>query len=144
MKIIKDERLQMQSLKNIRIAFIVQTAGILAILLYETITVGFTQARANPIWIVFMLSAVVLGWLNLRISVDTYENTNPRKKPAPYYRVIMLSLGVGIAVMLLAVLGPDKSSINEALLVGAIVFFCFLAPFSFVHFLQKKRTEDHE
>lgn len=56
----------------------------------------------------------------------------------------MLSLGVGIAVMLLAVLGPDKSSVNEALLVGAIVFICFLAPFSFVHFLQKKRTEDHE
>lgn len=83
MKIIKDERLQMQSLKNIRIAFIVQTVGILAILLYETITVGFTQARANPIWIVFMLSAVVLGWLNLRISVDTYENTNPRKNRHP-------------------------------------------------------------
>lgn len=144
MKIIKDERLQLQNLKNIRIAFIVQTIGILAILLYETLTAGFTQARENPVWLVFMLSAIVLGWLNLRISVDTYEDTNPPKKQAPYYRVVILSLGIGIVTMLLAILGPDKSDFNEALLVGAIVFACFLATFSFVHFLRKKQVEDSE
>lgn len=43
MKKIKDERLIIQNLKNIRIAFIVQTIGISAILIYEVVTKGPLQ-----------------------------------------------------------------------------------------------------
>lgn len=57
----KDERLQIQSLKNIRIAFIVQTAGIFAILLYDMIKEGVMEARNNPLWLLFILTMVVLG-----------------------------------------------------------------------------------
>lgn len=144
MKIIKDERLQLQNSKNIRIAFIIQTVGILAILLYDTVTQGYTAAKENPVWLVFMLSAVVLGWLNLRISVDEYDDANHPKKPAPYYQVVIIPLVVGLVVTLLALYGPDKSRFSEALLIGAIVFICFLATFTFVYFLRKKRTEDEE
>ncbi|MGG0718571.1 hypothetical protein ABE096_13395 [Robertmurraya massiliosenegalensis] len=144
MKIIKDERLQLQNLKNIRIAFIVQTVGVLAILLYETVTEGFTAAKENPVWLVFMLSAVVLGWLNLTISVDEYDDANPPKKLAPYYQVVIIPLVVGAVVTLLALYGPDKSSFSEAILIGAVVFVCFLATFTFVYFLRKKRAKDRE
>jgi len=144
MKKIKDERLQMQNLKNIRIAFIVQTIGIFAILLYEAITEGVMEAADNPLWLVFMLTVAVLSWLNLKISVDVYDNANEQKKPRPYYRIVILSALVGAVLAFLAKFGPDHSNNSQALLVGSVVFVCFLIPFSFVHYLQKKRLEDDD
>lgn len=82
MKKIKDERLQIQHLKNIRIAFIVQTIGIFAILLYEMLTEGVMEATDNPLWLLFILTMVVLGWLNLKISVDEYDNAKEQKRRA--------------------------------------------------------------
>ena len=73
MKKIKDERLIIQNLKNIRIAFIVQTIGISAILIYEVVTKGPTEAIENPLWLVFMLTMVVFLWLHLKISIDVYD-----------------------------------------------------------------------
>jgi len=40
MKRIRDERLLLQNLKNIRVAFIVQTLGVVAILVYQAVTEG--------------------------------------------------------------------------------------------------------
>ncbi|MFN2748286.1 MULTISPECIES: hypothetical protein [Bacillus] len=144
MKMIKDERLQIQNLKNIRIAFMVQTVGILAILLYEVITKGIMEAKDNPLWLLFILTSVVLGWLNLKISVDVYDDAKEQKKPGPYYRVVILSALIGIILALLAKFGPDHSDNSEALLVGSVVFVCFLIPFSFVHYMMKKRSEEND
>lgn len=144
MKKIKDERLQMQNLKNIRIAFIVQTIGIFAILLYEVITKGIMEAKNNPLWFVFTLTVVVFTWLNLKINVDVYDNAHHQKKPGPYYRIVILTALVGTVFALLAKFGPDHSSNSEALLAGSVVFVCFLIPFSFVYYLRKKRLEDND
>lgn len=144
MKKIKDERLQMQNLKNIRIAFIVQTIGIFVILLYKMITDGVMAATDNPLWLVFMLTIVVLGWLNLKVSVDEYDNAKEQKNPYPYYRIVIISALVGIVLAFLAKFGPDSSNNSEALLVGTIVFVCFLIPFSFVYYLLKNRSENGE
>ncbi|GIN86208.1 hypothetical protein J6TS2_25940 [Heyndrickxia sporothermodurans] len=51
MKKIKDERLILQNLNNIRIAFIVQTLGIIGILGYDLFTNGIDEMRNNPLWI---------------------------------------------------------------------------------------------
>ncbi|WP_244535659.1 hypothetical protein [Lentibacillus halodurans] len=58
----------LQNLKNIRIAFMVQSVGIIAILLYDVITKGLSTMTDNPLWFVFMVTVIVLTWLNLRIS----------------------------------------------------------------------------
>lgn len=144
MKVIKDERLQVQNLKNIRIAFVVQSVAILAILLYEIITDGVMEATSNPLWMVFLLTIVVLSWLNLGVSVDVYDSTREQKKPGPYYRVFILSVLVGFIMALFAKFGPDSSSNSGALLVGSVVFVCFLIPFSFAHYIIKKRSEEDD
>ncbi|WP_430786964.1 hypothetical protein VBD025_15200 [Virgibacillus flavescens] len=144
MKRIKDERLQIQSLKNIRIAFILQTLGIIVILLYEMITEGVLEATNNPLWFVFLITTVALSWLNLKISVDVYENATEKKMPGPYYRAVILSALIGITLALLAKFGPDKSSNSDALIVGGVVFICFLMPYTFVYYVRKKRLDDND
>lgn len=142
MKKIKDERLILKNLKNIRIAFIVQTIGIVIILIYEGVTEGISKIIDNPLWLVFMLTMTVFLWLNLKISVDVYDDAKEQKKPGPYYRIVILSALVGTVLALLAKFGPDGSNTSEALIVGIVVFVCFLIPFSFVYYLRKKRSED--
>jgi len=95
-KVIKDERLVIQNLKNIRIAFAFQTICILGILIYEGIRKGISHITDNPLWLVFMATSVLLGYLNMRISVDEYQ-TSDSKKPGPYYKTIIFSLAVGLA-----------------------------------------------
>lgn len=76
-KKINDERLLIRNLKNIRIAYIVQTLGIIAILAYDLITKGVDGMTNNPLWLVFLVTMVVSAYLSMSISVE-YEN---RKKP---------------------------------------------------------------
>ena len=74
MKVIKDERLIIKSLKNIRIAFIFQTICMIGMLIYEGITNGVMKAFNHPLWLVLLSTTVLLGYLNITISVDSYEN----------------------------------------------------------------------
>ena len=103
MKKFVDERLVTQNLKNIRIAFVVQTIGIVAILIYEAIREGITEITKNPLWLVLLLTMVVFLWLHLKISVDVYDDVNKQKKPGPYYRVIILSTLIGVVLALFAI-----------------------------------------
>lgn len=144
MRKIKDERLIIQNLKNIRIAFLVQTVGILVILAYELIQNGAHAMFNQPLWLVLIITLTVLLWLQLRISVDVYENVHGNKKPGSYYRIILLSLGVGIVLALFTRFGPDQSSNIEALITGSVVFVCFLIPFTVVYYLRRKRAEDND
>lgn len=143
MRKIKDERLIVQNLKNIRIAFLVQTIGIIAILVYDVITKGLSAMTDNPVWFVFMVTVIVLILMNMRVSVDVYDSTNDQKKRVSYYWIVLLSILAGTVIGLLqAILGPDHSSFGEAILVGGVVFICFLASFSYGYYLRKKRSED--
>ena len=65
MKKIKDERLKLQNLQNLRIVFMVQTLGILAILGYEFIRFGFDKVISDPLWLVFLITGIVNQYLNL-------------------------------------------------------------------------------
>src|SRR5699024_4175867 len=79
MKKIKDERLALKNMKNIRTAVIVQTIGIVAMLFYEAITQGIQEMTGNPLWFVFILTMVVFMWFQLTISVDIYDNATKQK-----------------------------------------------------------------
>ena len=56
MKKIRDERLILRNLKNIRIVFVIQTLGIVGILGYDLVTKGMDAMTSNPLWPLLMIS----------------------------------------------------------------------------------------
>lgn len=140
MKKIKDERLRIQNLKNIRVAFLVQSIGIIAILLYDFITEGLSATAKNPLWFVFIITVVVLNFLNIGVSTDVYDDAKKAKKPAPYYITFIITALIGFVVGIIQLFYSDN--IRDAIIVGSVVFICFLVPFTFAYYLRKKRLED--
>ena len=69
MQKIKDERLKLKNLHNIRITYGVQTLGILGILIYEWVTKGIDGMTKNPLWFVFILTSIVSAFLSMDIGV---------------------------------------------------------------------------
>ena len=138
MKKIKDERLILKNLQNIRVAYIIQTIGILAILGYDLVTKGMDGMTKNPLWLVFMITAVISTYLSMNISVD--HETNEK---SPKIRLVislavaaLISIAVGIGVSLTDGFGP----INGIVL-GGIIFICSLAPTLYIYYLRMKREE---
>lgn len=139
MKKITDERLVLQNLKNIRIAYIVQTIGILGILGYDLVTKGLKGMRDNPLWLVFMITAVVSGYLSMNISVE-HENDqmNSQKKfRISIATLVFISFVVGLLVSF-------SNTIMDALLIGGILFICGLIPIVYIYHLRKKQQEEIE
>src|SRR5690625_4404452 len=137
-KKIKDERLILKNLKNIRIAFVIQTIGIIGILIYTGITKGVREITNDPLWFVFIITMIVFLLLTMRISVDVEDNIEKAKKPTSYIWLFLLSLVIGTSAGLLTKFGPDRGSIRDAFIIGSIVFICFLATFTIKYFLRKK------
>src|SRR5690625_7529120 len=80
-KKIKDERIQLKNLRHIRILFMIQSLGILTILIYDLVTGGFEKMMSNPLWYVFMITLIVSGYLSMNISVNYEpENKSPKRK----------------------------------------------------------------
>ncbi len=141
MKIIKDERLIIQNLRNIRIAFVFQTLCILGILIYDGISKGISHVTDNPLWLVFIVTSILLGYLNLRISVDEFETYNG-KKQGSYYKNVIVSLVIGVIFSVITILTP-KGTIRDAVIIGAVMFLCFLFSLTVVYFLRKKRYDEN-
>lgn len=57
-------------MKNIHAAYIIQTIETLGILGYDLATKGFNEMRENPLWLLFMITAVISAYLSMNISVD--------------------------------------------------------------------------
>ena len=144
MKRMTDERLLIKNLKNVRVAFLVQTFGILALLTYVAITEGISEAIGTPLFGVYMSSMGLYSWLSLGVSWEMAEHSEGVKKPGPYYRVIMLSTGAGVVSGLLTKFGPDKSSNLDAFIVSGVLFSSFLISLSIMHYLQKRRYNEQE
>src|SRR5699024_8438859 len=128
---IKDERLILKNLQNIRIAYLVQTIGIVAILVYDLVTKGMETMTKNPLWFVFILTGVVTAYLNMSISVEHETNEkSPKKKLVIWLAVsIIISLVMGVLTSM---------SDGNGLLTGGIVFLCFLAAGLYVYYLRGK------
>jgi quinol-cytochrome oxidoreductase complex cytochrome b subunit len=140
MKKITDERLIMKNLKNVRIAFVVQTLGILAILFYEFLQGGTDQMRDNPLWLVFMFTVIVLAYLSMNISVDSERSTNTNRS---FFISIAVIFIIAIAVCVLIANTPGFNLSNGAL-IGGIIFVCALIPSYYIYRLRKRREEDFE
>ncbi|MBJ8051582.1 branched-chain amino acid ABC transporter substrate-binding protein [Bacillus cereus] len=140
MKKIKDERLILQTLKNIRIAFLFQSIGIIGILGYIGFTEGMDQITKSPLWLLFILTSIVLSYLQLSVSIDV-EESEKEIKLTPYYKLVLRSLIVG---MIMAIIFSPERPLFEAILTGSILFICFLTSYSVSYLIKKRRLQDED
>ncbi|MGG5255088.1 hypothetical protein ACQYAD_16790 [Neobacillus sp. SM06] len=141
MKKILDERLIVQNLQHIKIAFIVQTIGILCILGYEAYKGGVEGMIKNPLWIVFMLTSVIFGYLNLSVSV---EHERKPKKPVRAFNISLIVVTIiAIAFATLTSITPNFNW-GDGLLVGGIIVVCGIIPVTYVYRLRIKKEKDLE
>ncbi|WP_170958154.1 MULTISPECIES: branched-chain amino acid ABC transporter substrate-binding protein [Bacillus] len=143
LKKIKDERLILQNLKNIRIAFIFQSIGIIGILAYIGFTNGIDRITKSPLWLLFMLTSILLCYLQMGISIDAEEDKKGIKL-TPYYKLVLRSAIVGIIFAIIYVIFSPDRPLREAILMGSIFFLCFLASYSAGYFIKKNRLQNHD
>ncbi|MGA5661502.1 branched-chain amino acid ABC transporter substrate-binding protein [Bacillus bombysepticus] len=140
-KKIRDERLILQTLKNIRIVFLFQYIGVVGILGYIGFTQGIDQITKSPLWLLFMLTSILLAYLQLNVSIDVEEDENKRKL-TPYYKLVLRSLIVGIIIAIIYSIFSPERPFFEAIVTGSIFFICFLVSYSVSYFIKKRRLED--
>ncbi|MEI4804442.1 hypothetical protein ACIGHG_07100 [Bacillus sp. NPDC077411] len=141
MKKITDERLVLRNLQNIKIAYIVQTMGILCILGYDFIQGGMERMRENPLWMVFMLTTVVAGYLSMSIGV---EHEKEIKDPKKSFIIGMVVLTVIVAVFAYLTSITPNFGWGDGLLIGAIIFICGFIPIVYVYKLRVKQVQELE
>ncbi len=140
MKKIKDERLILKNLKNIRTAYIVQTMGIIGILGYDLITKGLEGMRQNPLWIVFMMTTIVSLYLSMSVGVD---HENEEKSPIKGTIISLIVLAAISLIIGIAVKFTDGFGISDGFIFGGIIFICGLIPILYIHYLRTKRQEEN-
>lgn len=141
LKKIKDERLKLKNLKNVRVTYIIQTLGILGILGYDLVTKGLDGIIGNPLWIVLMITITVFFYLSMDISIDHETGKkSPRK-------------GLNIAVVLLVIISvvigffvaiSDGYNVFDGVIMGGILFVCGLVPAIYIYYLRHKKAEDND
>ncbi|MDA1759864.1 branched-chain amino acid ABC transporter substrate-binding protein [Bacillus cereus] len=142
-KKIKDERLILQTLKNIRIAFLFQYIGVVGILGYIGFTEGIDQITKSPLWLLFMLTSILLAYLQLSVSIDVEEGEKEIKL-TPYYKLVLRSLIVGIIITTIYIIFSPERPLFEAILTGSVFFICFLVSYSVSYFIKKRRLQDDD
>lgn len=140
MKKITDERLVLRNLRNIRIAYIIQTAGILGILGYDLVTKGLEGMRENPLWVVFMITTVISAYLSMSISADHESHImNPKKSfSISLVVLILISTVVGFLVAF-----TDGFNAIDGLIFGGILFICGIVPIIYIYNLRVKRQDEN-
>ncbi|MDP7980224.1 hypothetical protein [Bacillus multifaciens] len=141
MKKITDERLILRNLQNIKIAYIVQTIGVLCILGYDFIQGGMERMCENPLWMVFMLTAVVAGYLSMSIGV---EHEKEIKDPKKSFVIGMVVLTVIAAVFAYLTSITPNFGWGDGLLIGTIIFICGFIPIVYVYKLRVKQVQELE
>ncbi|KAA0825347.1 MULTISPECIES: branched-chain amino acid ABC transporter substrate-binding protein [Bacillus cereus group] len=142
-KKIKDERLILQMLKNIRMAFLFQYIGVVGILGYIGFTEGIDQITKSPLWLLFMLTSILLAYLQLSVSIDVEEGEKEIKLP-PYYKLVLRSLLIGIIITIIYLIFSPERPLFESILTGSVFLICFLVSYSVSYFIKKRRLQDND
>ena len=141
MEKIKDERLVLKNLQNIKTAYIIQTLGIIGILAYDAITKGLDRMTDNPIWYVFTITSIVTAYLSMNISIDHEKSSTSPKKG------LFLSFAVLAAICFTLGLLTYLTGTGEwmsSVLVGLVCFVCGAVPIVYVYYLRVKKKQDNE
>ncbi|MCD8511405.1 MAG: hypothetical protein LRY73_17105 [Bacillus sp. (in: Bacteria)] len=137
-KKITDERIMEKNLKMFRTLYLVQTAGIIIVLLLHVIEHGFFELTSTPVWYVFIITTIVYAYLQMDISVDNEEND---KAPSKYSYGIGFIISLVIAAIIAFVVLADNPMLVK-LLAMALLFIATFTPFAFVLFLKNKKAKD--
>jgi len=141
MKKIKDERLVLRNLQNIQIVYIIQTVGILGILGHSFLQGGMDEMRANPLWLLFMLTTIISAYLTMRVSV---ENEQSVQNPVKSFRISLVVLMTIIIIVSTLTLLTPGFGLSDAFLIGSILFICGIIPIYYIYRLRVKEQEDME
>lgn len=76
---IHDERLKIKNMKNICLVYTFQILGMIGVLGYDMITNGLSSIKANPLWLVFIASTIVLGFMSFSTSDERLVLKNLQK-----------------------------------------------------------------
>ncbi|HFK1450732.1 TPA: branched-chain amino acid ABC transporter substrate-binding protein [Bacillus pacificus] len=126
-----------------RIAFLFQSLGIIGILGYIGFTEGLDQMTKSPLWLLFILTSIVLSYLQLSISIDVEESEKDIQL-TPYYKLVFRSLIVGSVMAIIYIIFSPERPLFEAILTGSILFICFLVSYSVSYFIKKRRLQDND
>ena len=141
MKKITDERLVVRNLQHVRIAYIVQTLGILGILGYELIQGGLDQMRENPLWLVFMITSIIYAYLTMSTSVEHEKRIKNPGKSLKNSFIVLLVIGVALAYFVSITPG---SSWGMGFLIAGIIIICGAIPAIYIYRLRMKQLKDYE
>ncbi|MFD1363412.1 hypothetical protein [Lentibacillus salinarum] len=134
-----DERLTLKNLQKIRVAYAVQTLGIVGILGYDLVTEGMGGMKENPLWIIFILSTTILAFLSMDVGVDHENNKSSAKKGLmiSFIALALISITIGIFTSL-----NEGFTATDGILTGVIFLICGVIPFLFLFYLRKRRGDD--
>jgi len=136
-----DERLVSKNLQKIRIAYAVQTLGIVAILGYDFVSGGMDGMTDNPLWIVFIVSTIVLAFLSMNISVDHESNKEFAKKGLVISFIILALISIIVGTFTTF---SEGFSTTDGILTGVIFLICGCIPFLFLFSIRKRKDDDSE
>lgn len=72
-KKLTDERLQAKNLLNVRIAFVVQTLGVVAVLAYDLTQHGARHTFSEPLYLVLLVSLTIYVALTIPVARENGE-----------------------------------------------------------------------
>ncbi|MEK5173951.1 hypothetical protein NST63_12185 [Heyndrickxia sp. FSL W8-0496] len=139
MEKITDERLILQNLKNIRIAYFIQTIGILGILGNDLVTKGVEGMRENPLWLVFLITTVISAYLSMSISADHESNKISPQKSLRFSLVVLILISIAIRFFVSL---TDGFTLINGVIMGVILFICGLILIVYIYNLRTKRQDD--
>lgn len=137
MKRITDERLKLKNLKHIRIAHLIQTLGILTILIYESATQGIDAVRGTPLWWVFRLTITVLLFSAISISIEHDPKVRSPKKFLVGWMIFTFIMTIGTIII-----SVGQVDIKTALLVGGLAFIIAIIPGLYIWYLMKRKLKN--
>ena len=70
---LSDERLIAKNLRNIRIAFVIQTLGVIAVLAYQWVDQGARHMFEQPLFLVLLVSLTVYNALTIPVARENAE-----------------------------------------------------------------------
>ncbi|HDW3058254.1 TPA: branched-chain amino acid ABC transporter substrate-binding protein [Bacillus cereus] len=126
-------------------AFLFQYIGVVGILGYIGSTEGIDQITKSPLWLLFMLTSILLAYLQLSVSIDVEEGEKEIKL-TPYYKLVLRSLLIGIIItitIIYLIFSPERP-LFESILTGSVFLICFLVSYSVSYFIKKRRLQDND
>ncbi|WP_243525955.1 hypothetical protein [Bacillus pseudomycoides] len=144
MRIVKDERLMIEGLKHIRMAFVLQNLVILGMIFYRYVIKGIGYEGVSDLLMLFMVGIILVNFLNLKQSVEVYESGELVKR-SYFLKLLLIPTIIAIAIMGINAIVTPNTPLKDTGIMGLIIFLCFLVPSLYVYNYRRKiRDEEDE